>query len=76
MPKEDLCRKAWLLQVNYEVNDKSKLENKRDIFNLNSDCWVNIVKDYLDWYSCRSDTDVEEFNIFHVLFTNLYWPNN
>ena len=60
----------------YAENDKSKLETKRDVFNLNSDCWVNIVEDYLDWYSCRPDTDIEEFNIFHVLFTNLYWPNS
>ena len=30
----------------YEENDKSKLETKRDVFNLNSDCWVNIVEDY------------------------------
>ena len=60
----------------YEENDKSKLETKRDVFNLNSDCWVNIVEDYLDWYSCRPDTDIEEFNICHVLFTNLYWPNS
>ena len=38
----------------------------------------NIVKDYLEWYSCRSDTEIEEFNTLYddVLFTNLYWPNN
>ena len=35
-----------------------------------------MIKDYLDWYSCRPDIEIEEFNILHVLFTNLYWPIN
>ena len=65
-----------LLQINYEVNDKSRLEIKRDFFKSQHDSWVNIIKTYLDWYSCRPDTEIEEFNILHVLFTNLYWPNN
>ena len=57
----------------YEENDKSKLETKRDVFNLNSDFWVNIVENYLDWYSCRPDTDIEEFNIsmyYSQIFTD------
>ena len=31
-----------------------------------------MIKDYLDRYSCRPDIEIEEFNILHVLFTNLY----
>ena len=23
--------------------------------------WVNIVKGYLDWYSCRPDTEIEDY---------------
>ena len=67
-----------LLQINNEVNDKSRLEIKRDFFKSQHDSWVNIVKDYLDLYSRRSGIEIEEFNILHddVLFTNLCWPNN
>ena len=67
-----------LLQINYEVNDKSRLEIKSDFFKSQHDSWVNIVKDYLDLYSRRSGIEIEEFNILHddVLFTNLCWPNN
>ena len=38
----------------------------------------NIVKDYLEWYSCRPDIEIEEFSTLYddVLFTNLHWPNN
>ena len=63
-----------LLQINCEVNGKSRVEIKLNFFKSQHDSWVTVVKDYLDWYSCRPDTEIEEFIILHALFTNLYWP--
>ena len=63
-----------LLQINCEVNDKSRVGIKLNFFKSQHDSWVTVVKDYLDWYSCRPDTEIEEFIILHALFTNLYWP--
>ena len=54
-----------------------QIGNKTWSFSSQHDSWVNSVKHYLDWYSCRPDTEIEEFNILmHILFTDLYWPNN
>ena len=56
-----------------------QIGNRTWLFFLKSqhDSWVNTVKDYLDWYSCMPDTEIEEFDIFvFSQITKHYWPNN